>query len=181
MKRSRSPDYDGDDPKRPKRSLDDPNDVVARFLEPDAKTCPHCWQRFAEKSSLREHISNAHQSSRRFECDRCPSSYSGKIALARHVSEKHVKARRLACGSCGFSTSRRAALEEHVLRMHGNPLKCPQCGRVCDTDDELQAHIQSKHVVNKNYVCPDCGSRYSTKGNLDRHRRNSRQCHSRRR
>lgn len=104
---------------------------------------------------------------------------SRKDHLIRHVSEQHVKVRCFACESCNFSTHRRD-LERHVYTRHGDRIKCRQCGRGYDTDDELQGHIQSKHVIGKNHVCKDCGSRYTTKARLKDHQRNEMQCRSRR-
>lgn len=180
MKRSRSFDYDADS-KLPDLSLDVPDKVAAHFNEPDAKTCPHCRQAFSRGRSLREHISRAHQSRRQFECERCSYSSSRKDDLKRHTEAKHVKSRRVVCEICNFSTSSRTALVDHVHTEHNaNRFKCLQCGQSYNNDEGLQAHIRSKHIVNRTYMCRDCGSRYSAKSSLKKHQLNSRQCHSRR-
>lgn len=187
MKRSRSSfELDGVDAKLPDPELEDNIEGVGHNQDSGDKTCPHCHRTFTQKSSMRRHVSNVHlglqrasgEQPRRFECERCNSSFSRKESLTRHVSDQHVKAIRFGCSQCSYSTSRRHNLERHEYNKHNEQrFRCLQCGKGYDIEDDLYAHIRSKHIEGTNLECSDCGSRYKGIRGLTQHQENT--CHYR--
>ncbi|HDD33785.1 MAG: hypothetical protein DRK00_01050 [Thermoprotei archaeon] len=57
--------------------------------------------------------------------------------------------------------------------MSRGPLKCPECGALFYSKDDLDAHISAWHKPGGPYylVCPKCGKRFESRRGLEEHLR----------
>lgn len=76
------------------------------------------------------------------------------------------------CDMCGEVFKNQDKLAIHKRKSHfKNPVKCPQCSRICVSEYYLKRHIKRRHETEKNFICATCGRRFAFKGELSNHQR----------
>ena len=120
--------------------------------------CKKCNFAATHPATLADHTSTQHEASPSqtlvFECDLCPFSAPLLRNLRRHTAVTHAK---IACDKCKFTTASEFHLTLHKEHNHINPektqspqinslLRCDLCGLTFVHPDDLDAHIQRRHV-----------------------------------
>ena len=103
-----------------------------------------------------------------FECDKCDKQYRHRNGLYIHKTVVHLGKRKY-CPHCDFITTTKGHLKTHIERIHDNKyFKCNLC------DKELSRRGLADHmkVAHEGFLneCNDCGSTFSTSGNLSTHK-----------
>ena len=148
--------------------------VPASFMVP----CPQCNRVFATAEMQAEHIAAVHKGALKFECDICLKRFSEAFNLKRH-RRLHMAV----CPGCEREFKDVKDLAEHQrseclaaasLTSGSGPLMkdgtfpCPECGRVYTTKANLERH-KKFHSSLKPHVCEICQKRFSEAFKLKRH------------
>ncbi|RHY65803.1 hypothetical protein DYB26_005004 [Aphanomyces astaci] len=156
-------------------------------------TCALCRQDFKYKHGLTRHMKDKHDASNAaYMCATCQQTFKKKSLLQQH-SYVHTGDAPFPCAHCDAAFLKKFQLDAHTRRFHtpavsvlmefGNdvkgrllveqvPVECPICHQFLASNKTLQSHIQAVHGhPPKTVACPDCGNEYSTRANLNKHRR----------
>ena len=136
-------------------------------VEIDSEGQPmECQQAFAKPEQLRNHEAREHSGMRYF-CEVCcpPREYD---QLADEMAALAVDG-----GRVGFPTY--TDLQDHMHTAH--PPTCPDCGKQCESNRALRAHIDIDHSAlseRQNFKCtwPGCDRGFTKAGNLKVHVQN---------
>ena len=106
-----------------------------------------------------------------FECNQCEKKYNSRSARYTHKKKVHLgivpEYIVVHCDQCAFTTKRKDHLKDHIKNIH-EKICCDLCGK----EFSFRSLIDHKTVVHegiKNH-CNQCGSNFSTKGNLVAHK-----------
>lgn len=118
--------------------------------------CYMCHRDFAQNDGLREHFHVKHTSVPVL-CTICGKQVKTKSYLRRHM-EKHNKERSHACDKCDKRFTSRRGLLSHRKKVHNVFVggKCKYCSKEFGHRDELQEHIKSHTLEEKQYACSMC-------------------------
>ena len=132
-------------PKASNREDPAPKVIRIRRPTPPSVICSQCNKKFANKASLRVHVTNMHSKTwdpcpdcgRRFpsarlghhratvhggdhqrHCPKCGMTLSSKHALTRHIREVHSASKALPCSECEETFTRKRSLQQHVKTVH---------------------------------------------------------------
>ncbi|XP_061597208.1 uncharacterized protein LOC133460582 [Cololabis saira] len=122
--------------------------------------CPACPAAFADRASLRSHVSDCYRRQQRLKCSACGKRFSSRGNLRKHEL-RHRGAKTHACLPCGRAFSGHAALADH-LEIHRRrlsaprptpvsgpflfPYGCRKCSARFSSAELLQAH-QVRHAA----------------------------------
>ena len=92
--------------------------------------CTQCTQRFAQKSTLRSHITSIHTEEKPHKCTQYGQRFSLKGNLSRHITSIHKREKPHQCTQCGQRFSLKGNLSRHITSVHKGekPYECTQCG-----------------------------------------------------
>ncbi|CAG9788341.1 unnamed protein product [Diatraea saccharalis] len=77
------------------------------------------------------------------------------------------------CDLCGEVLINQDKLLKHKRKVHfKKPVKCPECPRVCASEQDLKRHRKRRHEKCKNYICSVCGHAFAFQGELTTHNKN---------
>ena len=130
-------------PKASNREDPAPKVIRIRRPTPPSVICSQCNKKFANKASLRVHVTNMHSKTwdpcpdcgKRFpsarlghhratvhggdhHCPKCGMVLSSKHALTRHIKEVHSANKVFPCSECKETFTRERSLQQHVLTDH---------------------------------------------------------------
>ena len=125
--------------------------VPLSFMVP----CPQCNRVFATAEIQAEHIAAVHKGALKFECDICLKRFSEAFNLKRH-RRLHMAV----CPGCEQEFKDVKLLAEHQRT------ECPAAATVASMSGELGVVVKED-----NFPCPECGRVYTTKANLERHKK----------
>ncbi|BFZ02373.1 hypothetical protein BsWGS_05412 [Bradybaena similaris] len=180
-----SENYEMDDTKEV-----DKNEAEGRLL------CRYCDRRFRYPSQLKDHM-QSHNGQRPYMCTECGMDFMKEHHLKAHHFT-HTGLKPYTCDICGRSFNQRANLQRHklihdttrtfkcnicektftqpqtlkahqVVHADRKPFECSICGKEFGRYHNLQGHLHM-HTNSKPYVC-FCGSTFTLKGNLNRHKK----------
>jgi len=169
---------------------------VAAHEAKSETTCsePGCGLVFRKLETLQRHIKTAHMGEKAFRCtelvggeedeEECGQEFTRPEALKTHIAREH-SGLRYWCEICppplslpheatgegvGFPTY--ADLQLHIRTLH--PPTCSLCGKQCDTNRALKAHLEIEHsslASRQTHLCswPGCGRGFTKSGNLKVH------------
>jgi len=159
------------------------NFKVSKFRDhlraPHRWPCDHCRLKFAEKVSLDEHVTDAHDiflgKKKVYTCKFCEDEFKDKEKYKEHKNVKH----KYDCSKCELKFTSSSKLEEHSLEEHKQKksknlkkLTCNFCGLVCDKKFDMPSckDYYLKHVATPHkFSCKRCDFRFTVKGKLDKH------------
>lgn len=175
---------------------------VAMHEEKEQTRCQECGKEFRKQETLQRHIKSVHLNEKAFRCthiedgtmdEECGESFSNPRQLKAHQARCHSGARYF-CQICappgddenmmdegdenlslqapqvGFSSY--AELQTHIKIVH--PPTCGTCGKACETNRALMAHMDIEHsslTDRQRFECtePGCGRKFTKAGNMKVH------------
>lgn len=136
-------------------------------VEMDSQGQPvECEQAFSKPKQLKNHVAREHEGVRYF-CEICsPESVDGDLMEA----DPEMASLMSDITRVGFPTY--ADLQHHLRTVH--PPACPDCGKECESNRALKAHMEIEHSAlseRQTHLCtwPDCGRGFTKAGNLKVH------------
>lgn len=133
--------------------------------------CFKCLQIFSNKQLLKHHFDSEHR--KPFQCEICLKFSGSSRSLNQHINADHTKKTKYECANCGSVFYYRANLAYHLASKHGEGVYiCNECPKICSTKQQLQIHLNLKHLnKKKSFQCPieSCLKKYSSKFALIQH------------
>jgi hypothetical protein len=153
--------------------------------------CKVCKKNFMSKVALTYHKDVCHsESSCKVSCEVCGQIIGHSVSLKRHMMSHEDKQKEYKCNECESVFTRKDNLQLHKKKIHGlvsikvemvevfrgegDKFKCQICHEVFagpKGDQKLIAHLARKCKSRQQWDCNDCKKNFSTKFNLDQHRR----------
>lgn len=140
--------------------------------------CPVCKQRCKYIDVFEEHM-KAHEidkeikmdttaTSEHVTCKDCGRSFPSMRLLKSHFRVTHRKTQ---CSKCGqLVITKLINYHMKVIHKEGQPLPCPQCGKLFFGSDRLRKHIQGMHDSERApKQCHICQKEYQRGAMLDKH------------
>lgn len=140
------------------------------------KQCPDCNKKFNSKHGLARHAvyctMGAHEKPR--SCPNCERVFNKNSNLKRHISLQNCSKKKFQCEHCRASYSKMSALTRHL---NNGCMEQPSDDGDNDEERPLQPPParQQSSGSGRHFECPHCFSRFSRRGNLNRHINES--CH----
>ncbi|XP_036318411.1 zinc finger protein 2 homolog isoform X1 [Rhagoletis pomonella] len=144
--------------------------------------CKDCGRSFNNGNHFRRHVRDVHGPrpvELTFICpvEGCGKFFNREASCKMHYRLKHNpaianrKPKSLVCEDCGKTFPTNSKLIEHRykhLPMEQYPHKCDECGKRYKNRRTFRDH-QLRHAGIKNFICPHCGVRKTTKNELHTH------------
>ena len=92
----------------------------------------------------------------------CDCRFNSTTELEEHTRNSHRTKIKFVCEVCEETTSTKEELNKHIEEKH---VKCTVCNQVFTTSSEQQAHIESQHKMK----CNHCDYNAESRGDLDHH------------
>ncbi|XP_013416136.1 zinc finger protein 425 [Lingula anatina] len=138
--------------------------------------CPLCNYVTPLKGYLKRHIDRHFLRGKLYICELCPKVYMTEKALLQHKYTQHglvdaEKAVRCTYPDCSFLTYSLLTMEDHCRAKHTEEknFPCPQCNRKFSTKGSLKSHRLSRHELRYTCSCPNCGKMMVDKASLKMH------------
>ena len=138
-------------------------------------TCDYCGLAFARNHGLKTHVETIHLN-KKFKCEFCKKEFTQSGSLKRHIETVH-EGKRWPCDLCKKVFMINAHLKLHVKYKHlgekpERSWKCDRCEMTCASQTSLALHISGVHEKIM-YDCNVCSNKFTQKGSLQRHIRDS--------
>ncbi|XP_046402036.1 zinc finger protein 62 homolog [Ischnura elegans] len=130
-------------------------------------SCQFCERRFKTLIDLNNHII-MHSDYKPYECEYCGLRIRTKTSLIRHKAV-HTNEKPYLCSTCGISFRDSILLRNH-MRMHLGikVYKCEICDAQFTASNILHAHLR-RHTKEKTHVCGQCKKSFMSKQRLASH------------
>lgn len=133
--------------------------------------CDICGAGFANEISLPVH-SEMHDTGR-FKCIYCPDIFKFERNRANHELKLHNNAKERTCKDCNKVFGTRYKKRIHNMKVHGVKAKvtsvpCCACGKQYNSSWELNKHIRSEHLLERNHKCELCDKAFLLKCGLQK-------------
>ncbi|XP_059614112.1 zinc finger protein 845-like [Phlebotomus argentipes] len=130
------------------------------FLEQAQVCCPICNKEYGSQRALKRHL-QTHSKEKTYKCPECAMSFDRFYPLVAHM-KVHQRSKAFPCKLCGRSFDDATRLEYH-MKIHTNQkdFKCKICNVGFQSTKNLRRHIQSIHVSEKPFKCPEEGCNYA--------------------
>ena len=133
-------------------------------------SCNDCATSFSRDEALKRHIETVHEDGpSKFVCQECDLNLGTAQLLSEHMKKFHLE-----CQNCNQKFSRQAYKAVHMSKPKSG---CHICGEIFCTKRQLILHKAASHSKEKNFHCDECGTKFTKKWLLDRHRQNSSKFH----
>ncbi|XP_076444000.1 uncharacterized protein LOC143282286 [Babylonia areolata] len=130
--------------------------------------CTECGMDFMKEHHLRSH-QFTHTGLRPYSCPVCGRAFNQRANMQRHMLI-HKAERSYRCQYCEKSFTQPQTLKAHmVVHADHKPYQCNLCGKEFGRLHNLHGHMHM-HNNSKPYIC-FCGSSFTLKGNLNRHKK----------
>lgn len=118
-----------------------------------------------------------HSSAKSFKCNFCDRIYSHQQSLQNHLKKMHKDDGKVNynCNSCPRKFDNERKLKVHERCHQSNEKKmihsCPftNCDKKFTKSVNVQSHVKTVHIRERNFLCSDCGKSFGTKGALKEH------------
>ncbi|WAR04809.1 ZNF93-like protein [Mya arenaria] len=132
--------------------------------------CDICGAGFTMKYKLRMHM-HIHTGKKPYLCSICGAEFNHSANLATHTRCVHLQVKPFHCEICGGSYAKRSQLDEHVLSHSSEKHHtCRYCGKSFKYLKGLRRHEKNHSDDAGSLKCDDCGTKFTRKDTLDRHR-----------
>ncbi|XP_013416137.1 zinc finger protein 26 isoform X1 [Lingula anatina] len=138
--------------------------------------CPFCNYVTPLKGYLKRHIDRHFLRGKLYICELCSKVYMNEKRLLQHKYSHHGlvdadKVVRCTYQDCSFLTYSSVTMENHCRAKHTEEknFPCPQCNKRLSTKRSLHAHILSRHELRYTCNCPNCGKMLIDKAALKLH------------
>ena len=130
-------------------------------------SCGQCDEKYKNKSQLREHLSDKHESKLLLICGQCDERFKTTAILNNHTKAVHNK---VLCAECKYFTYGKITMKHHKRRVHeGLYLKhqCDYCSFHTNERGKLKTHISSIHEGQHTF-CKRCDTNFKSEPSLKR-------------
>ena len=120
--------------------------------------CAQCDQKFSSFAAHKSHIETQHSGQWKLVCGTCDLTFDTIEQVKEHKSKEHKNASKKPsnglkmCDLCGKEVTSLAS--HHKIHHEENPIKCPECPKICKTKYHLDDHIKGTH---SRIPCEHCG------------------------
>eukprot|EP00096_Caligus_rogercresseyi_P005082 TRINITY_DN1993_c0_g2_i1.p1 TRINITY_DN1993_c0_g2~~TRINITY_DN1993_c0_g2_i1.p1 ORF type:complete len:1034 (-),score=286.32 TRINITY_DN1993_c0_g2_i1:174-3275(-) len=138
--------------------------------EESSKVCSECGEKFANRSSLTQHMKTVHAASCPFKCLECGACFTRRESYEQHSHDKN-KPRNFLCTICGKTFARRSIRNFHEKAHKGDKkYECSYCPKKFLTNQRKYKHERT-HTGEKPYQCTECGRQFTQSHHLVTHAR----------
>ena len=133
--------------------------ILNQHQKVKTKVCPHCMKGFRDKNCLEVHLDHNHPDihEKKFFCQECGAGFMFQYSLTRHLYKHKLQLKRSQIRSEGGNISKPKDL---------GPVKCPQCDKSFNGQENLSRHITLSH---KKINCQHCQKSVLNKFQLKKH------------
>ena len=136
---------------------------------PRLHVCCFCDKTFKRPETLSLHM-RTHTEERPHECSECGMKFRQEGQLSDHI-KSHSGEKPFKCTHCDQAFVQQSNLISHMRTHSGEkPYICTNCGDAFRRSTHLQQHYLLHLPDRPTFTCPACGSSYSTRSALTRHR-----------
>ena len=139
--------------------------------KPKAKTTKLPAEEVNSATKARDQQKNGLKGTNKYQCSQCHQLLPSEIKLKNHLSYKH-KIRSFACHLCDYKTTQTYYLRRHMTcHTDSKPFTCdiPGCNKRFKTRAIVLAHKRQSHAPSRDFQCPLCDYKGTTKSRLDSH------------
>lgn len=162
--------------------------------------CRYCIKVFANKFTLKDHITRYHEGDKPYTCDLCGKKFTFDRDLKQHKT-KHKNRKAFVCEVCQKAYSNYDKLNEHKithnliqpqyecpviecrkeflkesifnqhLKTHSAIYPCPQCQKVLKSKYSFEQHMRKHMPASPRFACEICQLTYVNKERLKSHQK----------
>lgn len=140
------------------------------FQKHECIACDLCNKTFFLKQQLRNHRRNEHDiQMEMYECDLCGKKLRYRHGVLYHMSKTHMKylEDKYQCDVCGKRFKLKESIRLHI-KNHESVIECSLCDKKVKRIN-LNVHMKSVHVTERNFKCRICKTSFKTKECLKSH------------
>lgn len=145
-------------------------DHITRFHEGDKTfACDLCGKKFTFDRDLKQH-KNKHRNRNAFVCTVCEKTYSNEDKLNEHKITHNLVTPQFECDHCGKEFLKEAYFNQH-LKTHSAIYPCPQCQKVLKSKYSFEQHMRKHMPASPRFECNICHLTYVNKERLKSHQK----------
>ena len=166
--------------------------IIHEKIKEEKLCCRVCEKSFMSKIALKYHVDVSHSSSSpEVKCKVCGAMIGHEVSLKRHMKLHKKNPNIYQCKKCPKEFNRKDNLTVHLkvvhklvdvdtdmvelFRQEDESFACKVCGYVFsgnEADKNLVEHFVRKCKPEERFPCSECGKDFSSKFNLEQHKRN---------
>lgn len=145
-------------------------DHITRYHEGDKPyTCDLCGKKFTFDRDLKQHKTK-HKNRKAFVCEVCQKAYSNKDKLNEHKITHNLITPQFECPTCGKEFLKESIFNQH-LKTHSAIYPCPQCQKVLKSKYSFDMHLRKHMPSSPRFACDICHLTYVNKERLKSHQK----------
>lgn len=145
-------------------------DHITRYHEGDKPfACDLCGKKFTFDRDLKQHKIK-HRNRKAFVCGICQKAYSNEDKLNEHKITHNLITPQFECDHCGKEFLKEAYFNQH-LKTHSQIYPCPQCQKVLKSKYSFEQHMRKHMPASPRFECGICHLTYVNKERLKSHQK----------